>query len=67
MMFSYAEPMIDLNTAISIIERRRNQFKDRASVGCPSDSDGGEAAQRAWEIAAEYDSLLAEINGESPT
>ena len=59
--------MIDVNTVLSIIERRRNQFQDRASVGSAADSDGGEAAQRAWEIAAEYDSLLAEINGESQT
>lgn len=59
--------MIDLNTVISIIERRRNQFQDSASVGSTANSDGGEAAQRAWEIAADYDSLLAEINGEGPT
>jgi hypothetical protein len=57
---------MDTQTIIAIIKRRRDQFWDRQTVGSASDPDGGAAAQRARDFADEYDSLLAEIEGENP-
>jgi len=46
---------------IAIIEKRRDAFRDSASIGTASDPLVASAAQVAWEKAEEYDSLLAEL------
>ena len=46
---------------IEIIKKRRDEFWDRQIGSSTSDPDNGAAAQRARDIADEYDSLLAEI------
>jgi hypothetical protein len=55
---------MDAKQIIAIIKRRRDEFWDRQVGGSTSDPDHGEAAQRARDIADEYDDLLAEIEGE---
>jgi hypothetical protein len=57
---------MDTQTTIAIIKRRRDQFWDQQTIGSASDPDGGAAAQRTRDIVDEYDSLLAEIEGENP-
>jgi hypothetical protein len=52
---------MDAQQIIAIITRRRDEFWDRQVGGSTSDPDQGEAAQRARDIADEYDELLAEI------
>jgi hypothetical protein len=52
---------MDANQIIEIIKKRRDEFWDRQIGGSASDPDSGEAAQRARDIADEYDSLLAEV------
>ena len=52
---------MDVATIVATIKNRRDQFKDAASLGTASDPLVASAAQVAWEMAAEYDSLLAEI------
>jgi hypothetical protein len=56
---------MDAKQIISIIKRRRDEFWDRQVGASTSDPDNGEAAQRARDIADEYDDLLAEI-GKQP-
>ena len=55
---------MDAKQIIVIIKRRRDEFWDRKVGGSTSGPDHGEAAQRARDIADEYDDLLAEIEGE---
>ena len=55
---------MDAKQIIEIIKRRRDEFWDRQVGGATSDPDHGEAAQRARDMADEYDDLLAEIGGE---
>jgi len=52
---------MDAEQIIALIKKRRNEFWDRQVGSSASDPDNGEAAQRATEIADEYDDLLAEI------
>jgi hypothetical protein len=52
---------MDARAIIVIIEKRRDRFRDAASVGTGVDTLVASAAQVAWDIAGEHDSLLAEI------
>lgn len=52
---------MDAQAIIAIIEKRRDRFRDAASVGTGADTLVASPAQAAWDIAEEYDSLLAEI------
>jgi hypothetical protein len=49
---------MDAQAIIAIIEKRKDRFRDAASVGTGADMLVASAAQVAWDITEEYDSLL---------
>lgn len=55
---------MDAKQIIAIIKKRRDEFWDRQIGASTADPDHAEAAQRARDIADEYDDLLAEIGNQ---
>jgi hypothetical protein len=52
---------MDATQIVELIRKRHQEFWDRQIGASTSDPDHGEAAQRARDIADEYEDLLTEI------